>query len=153
MASQPQNRFTGKHMAAILVAGFGVVIAVNLTMASYAVGGFHGTVVDNSYVASQKFNTWLEEAEQARALGWQAEAARGEDGFVTVTTTGVPEGAVLSAELRRPLGTRDHANLAFGPVGEGRVRSVEPVAAGRWTVRLFIEAGDKRWAAESELRR
>ncbi|MEO1221410.1 MAG: FixH family protein [Pseudomonadota bacterium] len=43
MASSNAKRkpFTGKHMAAILVAGFGVVVAVNFTMASYAVGGCH----------------------------------------------------------------------------------------------------------------
>ena len=42
------SAFTGKHMAAVFIGGFGVVIAVNLVMASYAVGCFHGTVVDNS---------------------------------------------------------------------------------------------------------
>ena len=51
--------FTGYHMTAILVAFFGVVIVVNFVMARYAVATFGGTVVDNSYVASQEFNGWL----------------------------------------------------------------------------------------------
>jgi len=153
MASTPQKPFTGKHMAAILVAGFGVVMVVNFYMASLAVGGFHGIVVENSYVASQKFNDWLGEAEEARALGWEVEAAREETGHVVITTAKVPEGALVNAELRRPLGTREYASLTFGPLGDGRFRSTEPVAEGRWTMRLFIEAGDKTWAEESELLR
>ena len=40
------KEFTGRHMTAILVGFFGVVIAVNLTMASYATGTFGGVVVD-----------------------------------------------------------------------------------------------------------
>jgi nitrogen fixation protein FixH len=43
-----------------MVAFFGVVIAVNLTMARLAIGSFGGVVVENSYVASQKFNGWLD---------------------------------------------------------------------------------------------
>ena len=39
-----QRPFTGKHMAAILVGGFAIVIAVNFYMASLAVGGFGGVV-------------------------------------------------------------------------------------------------------------
>lgn len=63
------NPFTGKRMTAIFVAGFGIVIAVNLTMAMMAVGSFHGTVVDNSYVASQHYNGWLKQAAASKALG------------------------------------------------------------------------------------
>ncbi|MFP5454579.1 MAG: FixH family protein, partial [Alphaproteobacteria bacterium] len=51
--------FTGRHMAASMVGFFTVVIAVNVTMATVASHSFGGTVVDNSYVASQRFNRWL----------------------------------------------------------------------------------------------
>lgn len=151
MAGTQNKPFTGKHMAAILVAGFSVVAVVNFYMASLAVGGFHGIVVENSYVASQHFNAWLKEAEEARALGWVAEAERDETGFVVVTTTDVPESAIVTAELRRPLGEREYATLGFGSMGEGRYRSTQPIGDGRWTMRLFIEAGGRKWAEESEL--
>lgn len=153
MASRPQKPFTGKHFAAILVAGFAVVMSVNFYMASRAVGGFHGTVVDNSYIASQHFNDWLDEAEVSKALGWEAVSVRDEEGYVIVETREVPATAMLKAELRRPIGTREYANLAFEPLGDGRYRSTEAVAHGRWTMRLFIEADGKRWANESELPR
>jgi nitrogen fixation protein FixH len=147
-----KGTFTGRHMAGVMIVGFGIVVAVNFYMASLAVGGFHGVVVENSYVASQKFNGWMEEAESARALGWEVTASRDTAGFVELSTNGVPAGATMTAELRRPLGTHEFAGLTFVPVGPDIYRSTEPVADGRWTMRLFIEAGDKKWAEESELK-
>ena len=152
MASKPQSRFTGRHMAVILIVGFGIVAAVNFYMASLAAGGFHGVVVTNSYVASQKYNQWLEEAEAAKALGWAVEAARDDDGHVVLKTNGVPEDATVTAELRRPIGAREYASLGFAKTDEGSLRSFESIADGRWTMRLFIEAGSQKWAEESELK-
>lgn len=151
MASKPQPRFTGKHMAAILVTGFGIVAAVNFTMASYATNGFHGVVVENSYVASQKFNGWLEEAEAERALGWEAKPTREADGHIALATSGLPEGAQITAALRRPLGAHEFTDLTFERTEDGRYRSTEAVAAGRWTMRLHIEAEGHKWAEESDL--
>lgn len=143
--------FTGKHMAALLVAGFGVVIAVNLLMATLAVGGFSGVVVDNSYVASQNFNGWLREARHQQALGWTAVPQRLSDGRVVIATTGVPTGAMVSASLRRPLGQRETTALSFSQGQTGRFLSREVIGPGRWIVRLTIAAGGKRWAWEGPL--
>lgn len=147
-----KGTFTGRHMAGVLIVGFGIVIAVNFYMASLAVGGFHGVVVENSYVASQKFNGWMEEAESARALGWEAEASRDDAGFVVIAAKGVPAGADMKAELRRPLGDHEFASLTFEDLGNGVYRSSQPVDGGRWTMRLFIDAGGKHWAEESEIK-
>ncbi len=157
MSAKPtRTQFTGRHMAVILVVGFGIVAAVNFTMASFATGGFHGVVVKNSYVASQQFNTWLEEAEADRALGWEVDARRNPDGHVDLTTNGVPAGAIITAELRRPIGVRDYAALAFEAMGEpasgDAYRSTDPVAEGRWTIRISIEAAGETWSSEAELR-
>lgn len=151
MAQSRPARFTGKHMAAILVAGFGVVALVNFTMASFAISGFSGVLVDNTYVASQKFNGWLEEAKADEALGWSATASRDEAGFVELETAGIPQGASVTAELRRPIGERQYADLAFHPAGEGVYRSTTMVETGRWTMRLNVEASGQSWAQESEL--
>ena len=144
--------FTGKHMLMVMVGGFGIVITVNFYMASLAVGGFHGIVVENSYVASQKFNDWIDKAQADKALGWDATGERGADGFVTVTAAGVPEGASLTAELRRPLGKREYASLTFAPNDDGTYRSTTPVETGRWTMRLTIKAAASDWTGESEIR-
>ena len=144
--------FTGKHMAAVFVGGFGIVIAVNLFMAYNAVGGFHGTVVDNSYVASQKYNGWLAKAEASKALGWQVVPQRRADGRVVLETIGLPEGAVIEVEAERPLGDRETVALTFAPQGQGSWLSTEALAAGRWQLRMAIRAPGAEWAGESEIR-
>ncbi len=144
--------FTGRHMAMIFVGGFSIVIAVNLFMAYNAVGGFHGTVVDNSYVASQKYNGWLAKAEASKALGWQVIPQRRADGRVVLETHGLPDGATITVEAERPLGERETLRLSFAPQGEGRWLSNEALAEGRWQLRMAVAAPGQEWAGESELR-
>lgn len=62
-----EKHFTGKHMLAVFVLSFGVIIAVNLALAFKAVSTFPGLEVKNSYVASQDFDV-RRQAQQA--LGW-----------------------------------------------------------------------------------
>src|SRR5690606_30566305 len=129
------------HMTAILVAFFGVVIVVNFTMARYATSTFGGVVVENSYVASQEFNRWLDRAEASRALGWEAKTERDENGRLAVALTGAPAGVALSAEARHPLGREPDLGLTFIEVEPGRFVSHETLPAGRWIVRLVATAG------------
>ena len=113
------RHFTGRHMAFILVAFFAVVIVVNLYMARMAGSTFGGVVVENSYVASQHFNRWLDEAAAERALGWQAAAERLPDGRISVRLSGLPTGTApkVAAVARHPLGSLPDTDLAFAPQG------------------------------------
>ena len=146
-----KREFTGRHMAAILVAGFGVVVTVNFFMATLALRGFGGVVVDNSYVASQQFNDWLEEAERQKELGWSANASRSDAGVIEIETRGVPAGATVAATLRRPLGKPETTELTFSEIAPGRFASNSPVEGGRWTVRLWIEAQGHRFAKQEPI--
>lgn len=150
--AQARKTFTGRHMAGIFVGGFAIVIAVNVAMASVAVGSFHGTVVDNSYVASQNYNGWLKQAAASKALGWQAVPHRRGDGRVVVETLAVPAGARITGTAEHPLGARADTPLTFAPAGQGRWLSNETLAPGRWQVRLAVRAGDQAWAGGAELR-
>ncbi|MFC3175391.1 FixH family protein [Novosphingobium bradum] len=144
---KPVRPFTGRHMALIMVAFFGVVIAVNVTMARLATSTFTGVVVENSYVASQHFNRWLDEARREDALGWRAQAVRDGDGHVRVTLAGAPAGAAVRGDAWHPLGRAPDHELRFVPDGAG-FRSVEPLAPGRWRIRLDVSAGGQRWRTE-----
>jgi nitrogen fixation protein FixH len=150
--STSTRSFTGKHMAAIFVGGFAIVIAVNVGMATMAVESFHGTVVDNSYVASQNYNGWLNQAAASKALGWQAVPHRRADGRVVVETLGPAAGASITATAERPLGQRDETALTFAPLAKGSWVSDQALAPGRWQMRIAIRSGGKAWAGESELR-
>lgn len=143
-----KSEFTGRHMTAVLVGGFGIVIAVNLSMAALATRGFGGVVVENSYVASQKYNGWLDEARREKALGWNVELTRQAGGTLDLTLQGVPAGAAVTAQLRRPLGQPEMTELSFVPDGPDRLASTAPVAPGRWIVRIAVASGDDRWTSE-----
>lgn len=144
--------FTGRHMAAILAVFFGVVIAVNFTMARFASSTFGGIVVENSYVASQQFNRWLGEAKSERALGWDAVTAWRPDGRLAVALKGVPPEAEIRASARHALGRLPDRDFTFEPTGTGRFLSRETLPEGRWNLRLEVTAAGRTWRREEELR-
>jgi nitrogen fixation protein FixH len=146
------TRFTGRHMTAIMIAFFSVVIAVNLLMASMAGATFGGVVVENSYVASQHFNRWLDEAEAEKALGWTADLTRRHDGRVTLALAGpdqAPE--AVTAVARHPLGREADQTLAFVAQGGGRFLSTRSLPDGRWRLRLAVRADGREWRSEGDV--
>lgn len=140
--------FTGRHMAAVLVLAFSVIVGINIAMATLASSTFGGVVVENSYVASQNFNRWLDEAEKEKALGWQVAAARRDDGRIAATLTGVPRYADVVAEARHPLGRMPDVRLTFVRDASGAYISDRPLAPGRWTLRFQIESEGTKWRGE-----
>ncbi|TFI59674.1 hypothetical protein E2493_03390 [Sphingomonas parva] len=145
----PTRGFTGWHMTGILIAFFGVIIAVNLTMATFATRTFGGKVVENSYVASQQFNRWLAEARAQKALGWQHAVTLGSDRRVGVTlgVAGKPlAGALVSAVARHPVGREGEVAVRFVSAGPGRYESDYPLPAGRWYLHLEVVRGADRAA-------
>lgn len=143
--------FTGRHIAAIIVAFFAVVIAVNLYMARSAVSTFGGVVVDNSYVASQKYNDWLKEAAREKALGWSAKMQRSDDGRVVVLLAGAPAGAALTGNAWHPLGRRPDIPMQFTRQSDGSFVSDQILPEGRWRMRLEALAGAERWRTEQDV--
>lgn len=157
MTVQTRRPFNGRHMTAILVAGFGVVVAVNVTMATLASTTFGGIVVENSYVASQDFNRWLDEAAKEKALGWRLQARRGAEGRVVVALTtprrpGSSPGRreIVTAIARHPLGRLPDIALTFHREGAHWI-SAQPLPAGRWTLRFDVETDGRQWRTEQEI--
>lgn len=145
--------FTGRKMAAILVGFFAVVIAVNVLMARLASATFGGVVVENSYVASQHFNRWLKEANAEQALGWKGAMERDDAGratFSLVDSAGKPIGAArVSAVAEHPLGQRPQMPLELHEVQTGIYAA--PLEAGRWRLRVTVEAEGKTWRTVGEV--
>lgn len=130
------SHFTGRRMATILIAFFGVVVAVNVTMATLATRTFGGVVVQNSYVASQQFNEWLSAAKRQEQLGWKVAASLGSDRRVRVTLT--VRGAEVSGFARHPLGREKDLPLRFRVGSSGEMLSEQPLPTGRWLVHLLV---------------
>ena len=139
-----RKAFTGRHAAMILIAFFGTVIGVNMVMASFALSTFGGTVVDNSYVASQHYNEWLARADAQDRLGWDRSVTVDADRHVRliVRKDGAPvDGLRVVATLRHPLGRAPARAMRFAPAADGTLRSLDALPAGRWQLDLSVHRG------------
>lgn len=145
VAPQParvRRPFTGRHMTIILVCFFAVVIGVNVLMARFAISSFGGTVVDNSYVASQNFNEWLAEARAERALGWSVTVDKDRDGRAIVDARDAGgrafDDARITAIARHPLGRLPDRTISFTRGEDGRYTADQRLEAGRWMMVVTV---------------
>lgn len=137
-----RKAFTGRHMAASMIGFFAVVIGVNTVMATQATRTFGGKVVENSYVASQKYNEWIAEAEAQERLGWTTDVS-GRSGLVAIRTVA---GAHLAARAVHPLGRLQEYDVTFAEISPGRYLSRTALPAGRWRLHLQVRRGADRAA-------
>lgn len=140
------RRFTGRHAAYIICSFFGVVIIVNLIMAGSALFTFGGTIVDNSYVASQKYNGWIEQGEEQAKLGWVIANIAHDGDKVTIAMhdkTGEPlEDMVISVMAEHPLGQKDAVDLVLSETQQnGIYKSDMPLEKGRWKLKITAKKG------------
>ena len=131
----------GWHVAAMFCFGFGIIIAVNLTLAFNAVATFPGLEVGNSYVASQKFEA-RRTAQQA--LGWRV-AADHRHGTLVLSITDAHALPVEVAALSVIVGRTTHVASDIVPdlVFDGAAwRAPVALDPGHWLVRLNATAPD-----------
>lgn len=137
-----RRELTGRDVLIGFVLAFGVIIAVNLTLAWKAVSTFPGLEVKNSYVASQTFDA--ERAAQER-LGWTADT-RLDGGVVRVVFTGHDGHAVdvehVEALLGRTTIRTDDQTLVFIRTGVSTFEAPVEVAKGQWMMQLRAIAAD-----------
>lgn len=151
-----RGEFTGRRMAIVMIAFFGVVIAVNLLMATLATRTFGGTVVDNSYVASQNFNSWLQQARDQAKLEWSEQTGLDSTGRLVSqlrSPMGPLDGAVVEAHIAHPLGREPERVLSLASEGQGRYRSSETLPLGRSIVRLSVRRDGHEARYRQEVRR
>ncbi|MEO0681721.1 MAG: FixH family protein [Pseudomonadota bacterium] len=129
---------TGRKVLIIALCAFGVVIAANATMATFAISGFPGLVTKNPYVDGQHF-----QAENAaeRALGWQVsaewDAAAQRLAVHVVDAAGRPaRGLQVSALVGRPATDAEDRAVAFAPRGDGAYDAPAALGQGAWRVEV-----------------
>lgn len=139
--------FTGRHMLAVMLGFFGIVVGVNLALAFFATRSWTGLVVDNAYVASQHFNEDLEKARQQQALGWRS-AMTYRDGVLHVdvrTRSGAAlPGLDVRAALQRPTHEGEDRSIDLRPAPDGGYAGRLAVPAGTWNATVQAVDGQGR---------
>jgi len=147
MAIKP---LTGTKVFLMLVAFFGIVIGVNVTMMKLAIATLPGTDVDSPYAAGLSYDREISAAQDQAARNWKVSAhieRRGDGNAVLQVeardAAGQPlTGLKFAGRLERP--TDKRADLAVGltEAGIGSYRgNAASVAPGQWD--LVIEGDAK----------
>lgn len=139
-----KREFTGKHMLAIMVAFFAVIIAVNLTMAYFARSSWTGFVVENTYVASQQFNRKAAEGRAQAALGWKPELIM-TDGMIRyrlIDGAGkVVAASHVTATFRRPASASQDREVVLIHQPDGSFSVPVDLRDGLWIAEVHSEVG------------
>lgn len=139
------REFTGRRLLFILLGFFGVIFAVNFTMAWLANSTWTGLVVKNSYVASQEFNAKVArvEAQMARGWTWDLKVADGRVGFALATPAGAPVSArTVTVTFKRPVGDREDVTVALARTADGRWEGGHTLADGAWIAVVDADVGE-----------
>lgn len=130
----------GYHVLGMFGLGFGVIIAVNLTLAFQAVRTFPGLEVKNSYVASQTFER---DRIAQQALGWDVKAWLENDALhLQILENGRAIAPVIEqAVFGRATSVAADQEPAFDFDGSALIA---PVVAGdgNWNLRVQARADD-----------
>jgi nitrogen fixation protein FixH len=146
MAAKP---LTGTKVFLMLVAFFGVVIGVNVTMMKLAIATLPGTDVDSPYAAGLAYDREISAAQDQAARKWKVSAhIERRDGNAVLQVeardaAGQPlTGLKFEGRLERPTDKRADLAVELAEAGIGIYRgNAASVAPGQWD--LVIE-GDAR---------
>jgi nitrogen fixation protein FixH len=147
------KQLTGRHVLIMLVAFFGIIIAVNVTIAKLAISTLPGTEVDSPYAASLAYGKEITAAHNQDARKWEVDAHidRGADGAAVLQVqardkTGRPlTGLKFEGRFERPTDKRADQAVALDEVGIGIYRGrFNEIAPGQWDLVLEADAKGER---------
>jgi nitrogen fixation protein FixH len=147
--AKKQREFTGRHMAIIMVAFFGVVVSVNGYMAWVAVDSWTGLMARNGYVASQDFNAGLAVRRKQDSLGYQSLLRYADDAMVFTfrDRSGQPlAGYKITLKLARPTNEREDRQFVMTEGMPGIYRQKLQLAPGQWNADVIAsDQTGRRW--------
>ena len=148
-----QKRLTGRHVFFILLAFFGVVIAVNVTMMELAISTLPGTEVDSAYTASLGYEKEIAAAHDQEARKWEVDGhvERAADGAAVLQVEARDKGGrpltglTFEGRFERPTDKRADLAVTLKEVGIGIYRGrLEAIAPGQWDLVLQGDSAGQR---------
>ncbi|KIZ47947.1 MULTISPECIES: FixH family protein [Rhodopseudomonas] len=159
-ASSPRP-LTGRVVLAVLVGFFGLVIGVNVLMATLAIETLPGTEVDSPYAASLAYEGEIAAAHAQAERAWNiaAKVERQADGSALLRVeardkNGAPlHGLKFVGRLERPADKRADREVALAEVDTGIYRgNTSGVSAGQWDLVLEgDQAGTRMFLSKNRL--
>ena len=160
-ASVSPKPLTGGKVLAMLVAFFGVVFGVNMTMMRFAIQTMPGTDVDSAYTASLAYEKEIATAHDQNARNWKVDAQirRGPNGGATLQieardSSGRPmSGLKFQGRFERPTDRRADLPVVLAEVGIGIYRgSALVIAPGQWDLVLEgASAGQRMFLSKNRV--
>jgi nitrogen fixation protein FixH len=146
----PKGReLTGKHVLAMLVVFFGIIISVSIVFTTLAVKSFRGEDIKQSYRQGVDYNQTLATRAAQNELGWQAATnviGAANDRALIIQINGPSDQSLheldVTGRLRHPVdSTLDHP-LEFTSLENGRARADLSGLYGQWTVQAIASNGE-----------
>lgn len=142
-----KGELNGRHVLAMVVAFFSVMIAANIIFIRAAVTTFPGVSEDKSYILGVHFNDALAERTVQAELGWTAEIREvmreGETGriLLLMTKEKTPlNNLSVTGVLKRPVHDSADQTLVFAALGGGLyMAEASAFSPGVWDLALRVE--------------
>jgi nitrogen fixation protein FixH len=141
-----------RYIPWLFVAGFAIVIAVNATMISLAVGSFSGLYTTKPRDRGLHYNEVIAEQQHRDQLGWRIETQWRPDAnrleLALFDATGRPLApSHVSAELVRPVEKREPLPVALDATDVGRFAGIVDLPErGNWDLDIVVERDGERYA-------
>ncbi|MDP1963906.1 MAG: FixH family protein [Reyranella sp.] len=141
-----------RYIPWLFVAGFAIVVGVNATMISFAVGSFSGLYTPKPRERGLYYNTVVAEQKARDTLGWRIDAAwRAETGRLEIAVSdanGQPlADARVFAELVRPVEKRPPVGMTLAATAAGKFAGyVQLPVRGNWDLDVVVERGGDRFS-------
>ncbi len=151
---KPEKELTGKHVLAMLLVFFGVMLCVNIFFTVMAVQSFSGEDVPRSYRQGLEYNRTLHSRAVQNALGWSAHVnALDEKLFVEFRDR---DGERLSnlgltGVLRHPATLSNDQILQFEQTANGRFEAKIFGLKGKWVLKGEATSENEIFQFEYEL--
>ena len=141
---KPIRPFTAKHMLAVTLSFFGVIIAVNIGLAYSAISTFPGLEVNDSYVASQTFD---QEKTAQEALGWHLkqgyDPAKDQLRLAFTDKAGKPVRLKdIDVLVGRPTEAAQDQHPVMVQGADGAYVSANSLPLGKWMLQIVAHAQD-----------
>ncbi|MEM9014933.1 MAG: FixH family protein [Pseudomonadota bacterium] len=135
-------RLTGKHVLAMLISFFLVILVVNMVFLNFALKTFPGEKEEKSYRQGLNYNDRLAMRAEQASLGWTAtiEQALLSDNRVELMITiansdGAPiSGLDITGVFSRPASAVQDRNVSFTEAENGRYVASLPATGGVWNL-------------------